>query len=197
LSNTGDRSLSAGCAAPATEPFVSFERVTLGDGTAQVVSFGRGTYFQLEHGLGDGKPLTEYTLVLDVRLALEAGTYAAILQTNPQNDDPADWAAHPRRGVGENDYGGRIDPGRWYRLALVVDAVAKEMRSYIDGREVQKQRESSARRWALQSRALLFGDGRQHNSSGWVNSVQLRNYAMTATEVAALGGPTADGIPLP
>jgi hypothetical protein len=45
---------------------------------------------------------------------------------------------------------------------------------------------------------FLFGDGDDNERSEvYVNSIQIRAGTMTDEEVAALGGPSADGIPLP
>ena len=46
-------------------------------------------------------------------------------------------------------------------------------------------------------RGTLPAGDNEENSSGWVNSFQIRNYAMTPAQIAVLGGPTADGIPAP
>jgi 3',5'-cyclic AMP phosphodiesterase CpdA len=44
---------------------------------------------------------------------------------------------------------------------------------------------------------LLFADNDQENAPGFVNCVQLRDEIMTTNDLAALGGPSAAGIPLP
>ena len=52
-------------------------------------------------------------------------------------------------------------------------------------------------RWALGGTVLLFADEDQENAAGLVNSVQLRAEAMASEDLAALGGPSAAGIPQP
>jgi hypothetical protein len=51
-------------------------------------------------------------------------------------------------------------------------------------------------RWALLPTALLFSDEDGESQAAYLNSVQIRNYKLSDAGVAALGGPTADGIPL-
>ncbi len=54
----------------------------------------------------------------------------------------------------------------------------------------------NARR-ALQPTAILFGDGDQdERRTMWVNSIQIRNGALSKAELAALSTPTANGIPV-
>ncbi len=197
----GPRPLLVGSAPPAAAPDVSFAQLAMADGTAHVARFSRGSHFQFWTGFtpGDSKLLRHYTLIVDVALELDSGAYGALLQASPANDADADWSTHPLRGLGAHDYGGDIRPGVWNRLALVVDVDAGEMCSYINGRRVQRLYNDYGIRdfLTLGSTALLFADENEENSSGSVNSVQIRNYAMTPVQIAALAGPTAEGIPLP
>jgi len=79
----------------------------------------------------------------------------------------------------------------------VVDGVAGTLTSFINGTQVQQVSGPSVDgRWAIGSTVLLFADENSENSAGYVNSVQLRPEAMLATDIAALGGPTAAGIPI-
>lgn len=88
--------------------------------------------------------------------------------------------------------------GVWHRLGLVVDGIEGTFTSYVDGVPVQQNTGLTLDgRWALDQVALLFADEDQENAAGFVNSVQLRPEAMSAADLAALGGPTAAGIPRP
>jgi hypothetical protein len=52
-------------------------------------------------------------------------------------------------------------------------------------------------RRALQPTAILFGDGDQDERRVmWVNSIQIRAGKLSDGEMEALGGPSADGIPV-
>ena len=86
----------------------------------------------------------------------------------------------------------------WYRLALVVDAAAGTMTSYINGAPVQTLTQIALDgRFALGATALLFADDNQQNGNVIVNSVQMWNMPMTAASIAALGAADADGILIP
>jgi len=52
-------------------------------------------------------------------------------------------------------------------------------------------------RFALLDQFLMFADENGEMASGYINSLQLRAYAMTPAEISALGGPTASGLPVP
>jgi hypothetical protein len=101
--------------------------------------------------------------------------------------------------IGSINYGGGFQRDTWYRVTLVVNHTAGSIASYIDGRLVQTLEVSGrfVNTFPLMSTALLFADNDKDFSSGSVGSVQLRNYIMTPAQIAALGGPTADGIPSP
>src|SRR5207237_866471 len=81
---------------------------------------------------------------------------------------------------------------------LVVDNVAGTLTSFINGVQVQQNTGLTLdARWSLGPASLLFGDENQENAAGFVNSVQLRSEALSAADVAALGGASAAGIPTP
>ena len=59
-----------------------------------------------------------------------------------------------------------------------------------------RERILDAARRALLPTVLLFGDGDQDERRAmWVNSIQFRSGALSKAEMAALGGPSASGIP--
>ncbi|MBN1417373.1 MAG: hypothetical protein JXP34_01275 [Planctomycetes bacterium] len=200
---SGKMPLEESYAAPAVEPEVEFETVDIGGEDATVAHFARGTYFRMENDLpanGGGMFLNQYTLIMDVMFPdrSPSGGWAALWQTNPDNGDDGDWFINPANGVGiSGNYGGSVLAGEWHRLALVVDFVKGTFTSYVDGAQVQQNVGIGAvdERFAAQAFALLFADlGDEENAEGYVNSVQLRGYAMADVEIADLGGPTAEGI---
>jgi len=79
-----------------------------------------------------------------------------------------------------------------------VDASAT-ISKYVDGVKTADQTGWSGAgfdlRHALLPTAILFGDEDGESQLCYVNSVQFRNYKLTDAGVAALGGPSADGIP--
>ncbi len=201
-SSTGGASLTAEAAPPAGAAEVTFTNADIGGQTAQVAAFTRGTFFRMSHGLpanGGGVYVNQYTLIMDVMFPSRPTGWAALLQTNPGNANDADWFINPSGGLGISGvYGGTIANGTWNRIALVVDGVSGTFTSYLNGVQVQQiPGVTLDGRWSLDPTALLFADENQENAAGYVNSVQLRGSALSAAEIAALGGPQAIGISVP
>lgn len=201
-STVGGNALTTGFAAPAASAGVTYSNVTIGGGSAQTAFFTRGTFFSLTHGLGangGGSLLNQYTLLMDVMFPSRPGGWAALYQNTPANTDDGEWFIDPTQGIGiSGNYGGTAADGTWNRLVVVVDNVAGTFTSYINGSQVQQNTGLAVDgRWAMGNTVLLFADDNQENAAGLVNSVQLRPVAMLPAEIAALGGPTAAGIPSP
>ncbi len=192
----------------------SFGIPDMADGPAAVMHFtgtSNRTGYRMTHRVGangNGRRSNQYTLIMDLFYATEPeAAYRAILQTSLNNDDDADFFIGPNRGLGISDaYDGEIAAGRWTRIALVVDLTAPRDRDnifkYIDGVLVgaQDQGGPSAEidaRWAMDTVALLFADNDNDGElwPGYVASIQVRNYPMSAHEIALLGPPNAAGIP--
>lgn len=202
ISTTGGLDLLPGAASPATAPGVTFSSVSIGGETATVASFSRGTWFRATHGLGvngDGSFLNVYTLIMDVMFPSRPTGWAVLWQTSPANSNDGDWFINPSDGVGISGvYGGSVPNGTWHRLALVVDCVGGTLTSYINGTQAQQIGGLTIDgRWAIGPDGLLFADENQENAAGLVNSVQLRPIALSAADIATLGGPAAAGIPVP
>lgn len=201
-SSVGGLALATGFAAPATTPGVSFTTATIGGQTAQVAAFTRGTFFRVTHGLGvnaGGAFLNRYTVIMDVMFPSRPTGWAVLWQTSSANANDGDWFINPAGGVGiSGNYAGTVPDGTWHRLALVVDTVAGTFTSYINGVSVQQaSAETLDGRFALEPVALLFADDNQENAAGFINSVQVRPEALSAADIAALGGPAAGGIQTP
>jgi hypothetical protein len=96
-------------------------------------------------------------------------------------------------------------PTSGQRIALVVDTTSPlgnaTYKSYVNGvlqNQVQiPQNWGLDGRFALQNAFLVFADNNNEVASGFINSLQLRDYVMSDAELAALGAPTAAGIPIP
>jgi hypothetical protein len=205
-SSNGGTALVGGAAAPEAAADISFTSDSINGADGQVAGFTRGTFFRLTHGLppnGGGTRLNRYTLLMDVKFPdrSPSGGWAALLQTTSGNTDDADWAINPAGGVGINgNYGGVIQDGEWYRLALVIDNVNHRLTSYIDGVQVQQTTGGALvvdGRFSLGAEALLFADDTQENSAGLINSVELLDFPLTSPEVEELGTASAAGIPIP
>ena len=199
----GTADLVAEAVPPEVAPTFDFVEELIGGEEASVASFSRGTCFRMPHGLlpnGGGAFVNQYTLVLDVMFPDTAASgWASLWQTNAANANDGDWFVKSGAGVGiSGNYGGVVEDGVWHRLALVVDLVAGTFTAYVDGvLAMENTGLALDGRWSLDPEAILFADEDQENSAGFVNSVQIRDVALTADEIEALGGPSASGIPLP
>jgi 3',5'-cyclic AMP phosphodiesterase CpdA len=164
-------------------------------------------------GNGGGIYINQYSLVLDLLYpTASTNAWRAIFQTSRTNGNDADFfvgdgtATPSANGIGvAGQYHGVIQPNTWYRVAVTVDLATLTMAKYINGSPVGTQllADSLDGRWSLYSTntapdwLLLFADDNSDTRTGYVNSVQFRDYVMSAVEIAELGGPSADGIPIP
>ncbi len=187
----------------------TFTTKTIGGQTAVVMAFPATTPTQgyvMTHGIapnsGDNY-VNQFTLIMDVMYpAVSSGQFRALLQTSESNNNDADLFIGSNNGIGiATIYQGVIAPDTWHRVAFVFDLTLAEghLRKFIDGALVGSQTlEGGADgRWALAPTALLFTDEDGETRAGFVNSIQIHDAALSDADVAALGGPTADGIPLP
>jgi hypothetical protein len=154
--------------------------------------------------------VNKYSLVMDVLYPTASdNTYRALFQTQASNGNDADFfigdgTTTPQpNGIGISGYyHGTILPDTWYRIALVVDldtlAGTPTYYKYINGTLVgsQELRNTRFAPWSLESGnpSWIFSDNDGETALGYVNSVQFSDYAMTAAQIAFLGGPSADGI---
>lgn len=202
-SATGGDPLVPGAAAPAPEPSVSFETVSIGGADAVAARFSRGTYFILTNGLGPnggGRFLNRYSVILDVLFEdrSPSGGWAALVQTDPRNASDGDWFINPAGGLGiSGQYGGLVTDGEWHRLGLAIDLVAGTLTSYIDGARVGRIVDLTLDgRFSAGDSILLFADEDRENAAGLVACVQVRDEALDDDAMALLGGPEAGGIPV-
>jgi hypothetical protein len=135
------------------------------------------------------------------------GGAASLLQVSDpvNNADDGDlfWqgSAFGQGGGGYNGTGA-LTANAWHRIAAAYDeaAVPPVVIKYVDGifqdNWTANQGLDNPRR-ALLPTAVLFGDGDQdERRTFWVNSIQIREGALSYSELAALGAPTPGGIPV-
>ena len=155
---------------------------------------------------GGGTRVNQFTLILDVLVDTTGGGAASLLQMNPANinDDGDLFWQGSNFGQGNGGYGGTgiFTPGDWHRIAIAYDEAATPAHAikYVDGIFQQDWTAGHALdnvRRSLAPTAVLFGDsdGDNERRKMWINSVQIRAGALSQAELAALGGPTAMGIP--
>lgn len=187
----------------------------LPDGEARVMETPQASPvmgFQLKHDAtpnGNGEKVNQYTLVFDILWRnpdnQRFSAFAQIDDMSNRNDSDlfASWT-NGFGGIGineryEGDVGLRVN--QWHRVVFAVDMAASMpvISKFIDGKKHADQTEARGvgldDRFALDPTLLLFTDENGETTPGFVNSIQLRDVKMTDEEIAALGGPTASGIP--
>jgi hypothetical protein len=106
-------------------------------------------------------------------------------------------------GVAPNGpFDGTLAPNTWYRVGFVVIQDQSTVRTYINGVELGittlgGNQAGIDGRLGLTANglALLLANTVGTASLGYVNSIQLRDVALNAGQMEALGGPSAAGIP--
>ncbi len=155
---------------------------------------------------GGGTRVNQYTLAMDVFIATTGPGAASLLQASSLNntDDGDLFWQGSNFGQGTDGYIGRgtFTAGAWHRVVAAYDMAANPpvVTKYVDGIKqhdwTANQGLDNARR-ALQPTAILFADGDQdERREMWVNSVQIRAGKLSDAQIAALGGPSATGLPI-
>jgi hypothetical protein len=133
------------------------------------------------------------------------------LRNNEDAEFFLNWnGGRARPGVADQ-YSGNTEAaaGRWHRIVAAVDLTGSKpvLSKYVDGRKHADQtilHEESAgdsseeldARFSLPPAILLFTDDDWETRTGYVNSIQFHDVKLTDEQIAALGGPSAEGIPL-
>jgi hypothetical protein len=122
----------------------------------------------------------------------------------PDNDADFYLSGAGEIGIGSGGYSetNTIAADTWYRIAFVADLKANTLTYYVDGTNVgSRAADGLGGRWALYSNQvfgpdlLLFNEPTATDTHElYVSSVAFADRAMSANELAALGGPSANGI---
>ena len=152
---------------------------------------------------GGGTNLNQYTIIMDLMWPPEsAGLWRSLFNANTNNTDDAELFVERDGQIGNfNDYAGFMIPETWYRLVLVFDLATNQMTRYLDGTNAAGSIAGPSTlplpegrvdgQFSLNDAVLFFSDNDGESAPVLVNVIQLRTGAMTAEEVAALGGPAS------
>jgi hypothetical protein len=195
----------------------SFGIPNIGGQVAQVLRFPQmptsADGYQMFPGAaanGSTSDVNQYSLVMDILFPSASTGYRALFQTSASNNNDADWFVNGSNAIGiNNSYYGNLTADTWHRIALVVDLeqpnTALKFASYMDGVLVGYSDLTTLGApggrfsvWPASSGnpSWIFSDNDGETALGYVNSVQFSNFAMTAAQIALLGGPSANGIPV-
>lgn len=183
----------------------------IGGQPANVMKFGVNLPtmgYAVPHGVAasGGVNANQWSLIMDVLFPVaSSGNWRALLQTDVTNptDDDAEFYVNDSNGFGINgQYQGQVPANTWVRLALSADlsGAVPVVRKYINGIKVGEHAATLDGRFALTPDAalLLFTDGYAdgvYTKPGFINSLQVHNEPLSDGYIAALGGPSAAGIP--
>lgn len=142
--------------------------------------------------------LTSFTAVWDINIRSAPAGFLALLQLSADNGDDADLFVDADGGLGIGGrYDGQVTFGEWSRIAISVSDDGdgtSTLAKYIDGALVGEQTVPTARFTLTASQDILL----LTDNDGEVGSSALAHFglmprAMTAEEIAELGGVDADG----
>ena len=152
---------------------------------------------------GGGTLVNAYTLILDVLIPTNSvNRVCPVIKTDGGYFGPnADLVIDSSGGIGAppGPYYGSIQPNTWYRVGFVVSTT--EIDEYINGVKVGVQTITDPTpdsRYALTPSDVseLFQNSTTNGAApGYVSSIQLRDTALNAGQMAALGAPSAAKIP--
>ncbi|HEX5218092.1 MAG TPA: hypothetical protein VFZ59_00870, partial [Verrucomicrobiae bacterium] len=160
---------------------------------------------------GGGEYINQYTMIFDVLLPSPIAWFP-FFNTNPGNTagNDADFYVSPAGALGIGDIGysatNLIAANTWYRIAFAADLAAGTVSYYRNGTPVFAGNADLDGRHSIYSNAepgpdlLLFNEG---DTSGvythvvYLSSFLFTDRTLSASEIAALGGPKARGILVP
>lgn len=157
---------------------------------------------------GGGAYINQYTIVMDL-LVPGPIDWVALFNTDPDNDNDADWYLAPDRSIGIQALGytsvNVFNLDTWYRLVFAADLGDGVVTYYLNGAQIFQRSGASLLdgRYSLYSTNdnlpafLLFNEGAlddNYTHELYLAGLMVVNRTMTASEVAGLGGPNAEGI---
>ncbi|MEW6194461.1 MAG: T9SS type A sorting domain-containing protein [Bacteroidota bacterium] len=154
---------------------------------------GIGSYYVMNHGIlpnGGGFSVNEYTLLFDFRVP-SLDNWHCFFQTNTGNVNDGDCFINTSGKVGVQATGYTeysIIPNEWYRMVVSV-LNASHYLIYLDGTlALSGTVQQIDGRFALGSELLIFADENGEDDIIDCAELAIYNYALSSSEVTALGG---------
>lgn len=140
----------------------------------------------------DSTDLTSFTMVWDI-MTTQTGGYQALLQLGAENTSDADLFIKGNAGVGINSsYTGTVGADTWARITLTVQDNGNgtsTLSKYIDGALVGTQSMPTARYTVdAETGFVILSDNDGEVNTGYLSQFALNEGAMSAADVAAMGG---------
>jgi hypothetical protein len=147
---------------------------------------------------GGGAKTNLWSIVMDVNFPSVSG-FNALWQTDQtiSANDGDFFINNGAIGI-SSSYHGAIPAGEWARVAVTIEpsgATAK-LTKYVNGALVGTTNSTAAvdGRHSVGALLHLFADEDGETGAGMVNSVAYYDHLLTANQIGALGGPSANGI---
>lgn len=165
------------------------------DGAARI---GVGSFYSCSHGIGGnggGSRTNEFTLVIDLNIP-NLATWISLLDTSGGGDGDYFYSSSRGLGISSEGYVDDNDPPRsilastWHRLVLSIDHGTLRS-TYVDGVLIGNHGAGTVDndRWSLNTTFDLFSDnGGGEEAVIDVTAIRLYNVALSAAEIATLGG---------
>jgi hypothetical protein len=170
--------------------------------------------FVMKHGVaptGAGTKVNRWTLIMDMLFPdPQDGRFSSIIQTDDATSDGdmlVRWNNIGGDGTGGLGVNGQFTgdgrtflvKGKWHRIALAVDLTSTPplISKFIDGVKFEDQFLTAPQqdgRFALGKTLRLFADNDNQLNTIYVNSIEILDGKLIDDEIAALGGPSPDGI---
>jgi len=181
------------------------------------VELERRLGLRMKHGIspnGGGARVNQWTLIMDLLWVDEGRGWGTLLRTH-DIEQPIDGDLFWRASDGSYGKGccsyydgapqepGKYHPsGEWARVVFAVDLAstprvfAKSINGFKYRDDLMGDADALDSRYALPPEVLLFQDGDDNEqSSVYISAIQIREGRLSDEEIAALGGPSVDGIP--
>ncbi|MBP8261956.1 MAG: hypothetical protein KA118_20070 [Verrucomicrobia bacterium] len=168
--------------------------------------------YVMRHGIpanGGGQRVNQFTIIMDLYWPRPLTTFGAMINYDLSNKSDGDFffrLTDGGFGQGDKGYEGntRMEINRWHRVSWAVDMAADPplVTKYLDGVKHADWIQTTTaldndRRSMPVDGAVLFGDGdADERMPAFVNSIQVRAGKVPDAALAALGSPSASGIPL-
>lgn len=158
---------------------------------------------------GGGAYMNQYTILMDIYSPGAAG-WQALMNTDPNNTNDADWYISDSGGLGIGALGysanNAVSQNTWHRIAMSADLAAGTVKYYVDGTLVRTRTGASLldSRFAIYTNTHAGADLLLFNESAGgsthpllVNSIAFTDQALGDSAIQTLGGASASGILIP
>jgi hypothetical protein len=180
------------------------------DGAARKIMLRKGINSQnvgyiMDHQIppnGGGQLVNQYTIIFDIFKKGGTTTLFNCQNTNNTTDGSIFWQNNDiGQGTGGYVSKGTATSGAWHRISLAADMAATPpvITKFVDGIKqddwVQPGKDLPRRSW--QHTVLLIADGDGDDMTDtYISSIQVSSVKFSDAQLIALGGPSANGIPV-